>query len=442
MQSIVRRKRINHPFDLHDESKAQLGRLLRVVVSPVLILWLTACSQGPELKQSSPSITSIEFLPEQIGAPTKEKPWIAHVKSVDLNQDGLIDVIACEARENSVIWIRQTKPGFFEEIVLATDMRAPVHCEPVDFDQDGDLDILVACMSFVFPNNDKIGAVIILENRGNDEFGKRVVLEHTDRVTDVRAADFDGDGLLDLAVGQFGFDQGQIRWMRQTKPWEFESEILLLLSGAINVCVADFNSDGHPDIAALISQQWEEIHLFENEGRGAFSRSVIWGSTNEEFASSGMSVADINQDDRPDLLFSNGDGFGPVPVPGPRPWHGLQWLENLPNGSFAYHRIADLPGAFSPICADLDKDGDNDVLAVSAFNNWADPNAESFVWFENNGAQDFTRRLIAGSPTHLVSVSLFDFDQSGMPRFITGGFNIYPPYDRLSRVLLWQTPQS
>ena len=32
----------------------------------------------------------------------------------------------------------------------------------MDYDQDGDLDVLVACMGKVFPSNDKIGSVVIL----------------------------------------------------------------------------------------------------------------------------------------------------------------------------------------------------------------------------------------------------------------------------------------
>lgn len=120
--------------------------------------------------------------------------------------------------------------------------------------------------------------------------------------------------------------------MKQTAPWEFESETLLRLSGAINVCVADFNQDGHLDIAAQVSQQWEEIHLFENDSQGAFTSRAIWDSTNEDYASSGMTTSDLNQDGLPDLLFSNGDGFGPNPVPGPRPWQGAQWLEGLGGG--------------------------------------------------------------------------------------------------------------
>jgi len=413
-------------------------RLLHIGVCLLVVSLFVSCSQPKRRSNPEPPPHSIRYASAPIGELPQGQPWIAHVKSTDLDQDGLTDFVACDAKLNTVFWIRQTKPGVYEESLLANDMPAPVHIEPADIDGDGDIDLLVACMSFIFPNNDKIGTIIALENLGRGNFRKRVLLDQVARVSDVRAADFDHDGDLDLAVGQFGYDQGEIRWMRQTSPWQFESETLLQLSGAINVCVADFNQDGHPDIAAQLSQQWEEIHLFENDGNGDFTRRVLWGSTNEDYASSGMTVCDLNQDGLPDLLFSNGDGFGPTPVPGPRPWHGVQWLENQGQGKFQYRRIGDLPGAFSPKAVDFDHDGDLDVIAVSSFNNWSDPKAESLVWFENLNDNAFRRHTLANHPIQLLSIEVGDFDNSGELDIVSGGFHAYPPYERMSRILLWK----
>ena len=262
-------------------------------------------------------------------------PWVAHVTTADLDGDGLLDVLACEAKENKVLWLRQVSRGKFEEIVVDDKTLAPVHVEAVDMNGDGHLDLLVSSMGYVFPNNDKIGTVVILENDGHQNFIRHEVLTNTSRVTDVRAADFDEDGQLDLVVGQFGYDQGEVRWMRRTGPWTFDPGVILTdLSGDINVCVADFNGDGHQDIVALISQQWEEIYYFENDGKGNFTRKLIWGSTNEDYGSSGISLCDVNGDGRMDILYTNGDGFGPAATPGPRPWHGIQWLENTGGGNF------------------------------------------------------------------------------------------------------------
>ena len=378
--------------------------------------------------------------PHPIGAPIGQPPWIAHVVTSDLDQDGKADLLFCEAKDNTVVWLRQTTPGRFEEIVLARDMRAPVHVETADMDGDGDLDVLVASMSVVFPDNDRIGAVFILENDGRQNFTPHLVLEHTSRVTDVRAADLNGDGRMDLALGQFGYDQGEISWLEATGPWQFRRHVLLDLSGAINVVIADFNGDFKPDIVALISQQWEEVHLFENDGKGNFKSRIIFGSTNEDYGSSGLVVADLNRDGRPDVIFTNGDGFGPAATPGPRPWHGVQWLENTSDGNFRHHRIGSLPGAYSPQVVDLDGDGALDIVAVAAYADWNNKNRNvvSLMWFRNDGRLYFEPVVLARTPKDLITLAVGDFDGTGRPSLATGGFYIYPPYDALSRITLWR----
>lgn len=396
---------------------------------------------APTLPSRSKTVEDLNrFSARQIGEPIEGKPWIAHLKAIDLDQDGLLDVVGCEAEKNTVFWIRQTAPGVFEERVLASDMRVPVHVEEQDMDFDGDLDLLVSSMGFLFPNNSKIGSIFILENDGAESFEPHLIIEEIDRVTDVRAADFTGDGKLDLAVGQFGYDQGEVRWMKWTGPgkFDFASEVLLQLSGTINVCIADFDGNRALDFAALVSQQWEEMHIFLNDGNGYFSKKVVWGSTNEDYSSSGMSMADLNGDGRIDLLFSNGDGFGPTPDPGPKPWHGVQWLENTGQGNFRFHRIGDLGGAYAPMACDVDSDGLKDVVALAAFNDWSKPKSEALVWFRNLGDERFEPRVLAYQPTHLTTLAVGDFNGDGIPELVTGGFHAYPPYDRMSRVLIWE----
>jgi len=419
------------------------------------LIFISACDNGKPPASTKPNAEGVDYRQfitqskrqedlgryqsRHIGAPVGDMPWVAHVRAVDLDQDGLLDALACEAKHNQILWLRQTSPGHFEEIILAENMRAPVHVEAEDMDYDGDLDVIVSSMSVVFPNNDRIGAIFILENKDNQVFEPHLIIEGIDRVTDARAVDFDADGQLDLAVGQFGYDQGEVRWMRRIGPWEFESEVLLRLSGTVNVCVADFDHNGSQDMVALVSQQWEEIHLFENIGRGNYQSRVIWGSTNEDYSLSGMSTCDIDLDGDMDILFTNGDGFGPNPDPGPKPWHGVQYLENTGRGNFTFRRIGDLGGAYSPIGADVDLDGDMDVVALAAFNDWSQPDSIALAWFRNDGNNRWERLILAYRPTHLTTLDVADFDgDGGPPWLITGGFHAYPPYDHQSRILLWE----
>ncbi len=380
---------------------------------------------------------SVEFLnPSPIGNNYTQPPQVAHLAVTDLDKDGLPDVIVCDTKSNTVSWIRHYPLGKYTESVLANGLPAPAHVEAADFDNDGDTDLVVAVLGLLFPTNDKIGSVVILENDGSHHFRKHVIIEKIARVSDVRAGDLDGDGDMDLAVAQFGYSDGETRWIENRGKWKFESHILQRLSGPINVIITDMDKDGDMDIISLVSQEWEEIYCFINQGKGQFTPKLLWGSNNEDYGSSSIFCTDLDRDGDDDVLYTNGDSFN-YSSPVRRPWHGIQWLENKGDFNFGYHRIADFPGAYNCRPADIDGDGDTDLFAVSGFNTWDKPEAQSFIWLENTGNGQFTKHTIARKPTHLITLETGDFDRNGQMDMITGGMYLYPPYDRMGRVTLW-----
>ncbi len=410
------------------------------------VLAATGCRPRPASTvspaQAAPAAAPIPLVysATPVGAPVgpDDRPLVTHLQVVDLDQDGLVDILYCEAQQNSVRWVRQAPRGVFTEVIIGEDIPGPAHVWAADVHARGRLDVLIASMGQILPSNDLIGAVVILENEDNRRFTKRVVIDRIARVSDVRAANLSGhaDGRLDLVVGQFGYAQGEVRWMRNLGGGRFESQVVNSLSGTIHTPVADFDGDGRTDFAALISQEWEEVHLFRNAG-GAFTDQLVWGSTNEDYGSSGLEVADVNRDGKPDLIYTNGDGFD-YSVQGPRPWHGLQWLENRGGGHFTFRRVGPLPGAYAPNAADLNGDSHVDLLAVSAFADWDDPDAVSMMAWLNDGRGNFTPMVLARRPTHLITAGVGDLDGNGVPVIVTGGFHVYPPYEHRSNLLLWR----
>jgi len=396
--------------------------------------------RSPDTAPAATRAPALIYTPVAIGTPVgpDDRPLVTNLQVVDLDQDGLVDVVYCEAQHNTVRWIRQAPRGVFTETIIGENIPGPAHVWAADVYARGRLDVLVASMGQIFPSNDLIGAVVLLENQDNRTFAKRVIIDRIARVSDVRAANFSGraDGRLDLVAGQFGYAQGEIRWMRNLGDGRFESEVVNSLSGTIHTPVADFDGDGRMDFAALISQEWEEVHLFRNTG-GGFTDQLVWGSTNEDYGSSGLEVADVNRDGRPDLIYTNGDGFD-YSVRGPRPWHGIQWIENRGGGYFAYRRVGNMPGAYAPCAADLNGDGHIDLLAVAGFADWSDPAAVSMMAWINDGNQNFTPVVLARRPTHLITAGVGDLDGTGVPVIVTGGFHVYPPYEHRSNILLWR----
>lgn len=374
--------------------------------------------------------------PKPVGNGYIDPPLISNLSAADLDKDGLNDIIVCDAGSSIVSWIRQYPAGSFNEIVLAANLIAPAHAQVKDFDGDGDNDIMVAVLGLLFPSNDKIGSLIVLENDGKSNFIKHVIAENIARASDVRAGDLDGDGDMDLAAVEFGYDDGETRWMENLGGWNFRSHVLQHLSGPINVELVDIDKDNDLDMITLVSQEWEEIYLYVNDGKGGFKINLIYKSTNEDFGSSGIYMSDFDLDGDEDILYTNGDAFDYIPPKG-KPWHGIQWLENKSGLNFEFHRICDFIGAYNARPVDIDQSGSLDLFAVSAFNLWEKPDAQSFIWLENNGRMQFVIHNIASSPTHLITMEPADFNNDGLTDMVTGGMHAYPPYDRMSRVTLW-----
>ncbi len=390
--------------------------------------------EGAQLSQAG---AKIDFLLAQpIGNDFADPPMISHLQVVDLDNDGLMDVIACDIALNSIVWVRQDGEGGFEEVLLAENILAPSHVQAFDFDQDGDLDLMVSLLGMLFPSNDRIGSVVILENDGEMNYVSHVVIEKVSRASDVRAGDLDGDGDMDLAAIHFGYDDGETNWLENKGNWQFERHTLQTLSGGINCELVDIDSDNDLDIITIVSQEWEETYLFLNDGAGNFSAQLIYGVSNSDFGSSGIYLDDLDNDGDIDVIYTNGDAFDYIP-PRPRPWHGVNWLENTGNYQFEFHRLAFFGGAYNARPYDVDSDGDKDIFVVSTFNIWEDPTAQSLIWLENDGEMNYIVRPLASNPSHLLALELGDFNGDGRVDLVTGGMHVYPPMDRMGRITLW-----
>jgi hypothetical protein len=414
-----------------------------IVVVVLVVAGLAYLGLKRETSPSAPAPAGVVRLEQEawihraIGRVPEGFPWITDLAVADLDGDGWNDVLVCDGRLNKVSWIRQVRRAVFEEQDIGGPVAGPAHVEVVDLNGDGHRDVLVAGMGTIPPSNARTGSVVVLMNDGANRFTNRVLLENIPRVTYVFAADLNGDRRLDVVVGAFGYLSGEIRWLENDGAGGFKSHALLDLPGTIHSPVADVDGDGNLDVVALVSQDAEEVHAFIGDGRGGFRNRVLYGSTNRDYGSSGLTVADVNRDGRPDIVYTNGDGFD-YATPGSRPWHGVQWLENMGGQEFAFHRIGDFAGAFSPVVVDLNRDGHADVVACSGFNDWNRPDAVSLMCFENDGTNRFIPRVLALQPTHLVVVRAADMFNDGRIQLVTGAMMFYPPFDRVSRVTLWE----
>ena len=268
-------------------------------------------------------------------------------------------------------------------------------------------------------------------------FETKVLLDDVQRVADVQAGDLDGDGDQDLVVAVFGYSSGEILWLENRGGGRFRDHLLHSAPGTIHVPLADYDGDGDLDIAAIVSQEKEEVWGFENLGGGKFRKRRLHMTVNYDVGSAGLIQDDLDGDGDPDLILPMGDNLE-YPYSYPQPYHGCLWLENKGGWNFVPHRIAKFGGAYAAATGDLDGDGDRDVVLVSMVNDWQKPGYASVVWLENDGRQNFTLRRIDNRPTHLTTVACGDLNGDGRDDVVAGVLKVMlEREDRDGRVISW-----
>jgi len=337
--------------------------------------------------------------PENIGLTSNGDNWAASWG--DYNGDGQVDLFVTTHDLGSPNELfTNNGDGTFSKVTtgpIATDKASSLAASWGDYDNDQDLDLIVA-------NN--IGSPNFLyRNEGGGNF---IRMQNDPIVNDygyahgVSWVDYDKDGFLDLFVASFFATQFNSLYHNNgdgTFTKAPANAVTMEASSSTCGVWGDYNNDGLIDL--FVANTYDENNsLYENKGNGNFLKINAGAIVNDGGHSVGANWADYNNDQNLDLFVANAaneDNF---------------LYRNNGNGTFtkitAGIVVNDKGHSHGSAWADYDNDGWIDLFVAN------DQNQDNFL-YKNNKDGSFTKveNAISQSGGMSFGAAWADFDNDG-----------------------------
>ena len=297
----------------------------------------------------------------------------------DVNGDGKPDLVVANDNSNSVGVLLGNGDGTFQAAkTYSSGFSDPSGVVIADVNGDGKPDLLVVntCASNGCPS----GSVAVLLGNGDGTFGAPFSYSSGGYyAVSIAVADVNGDGKPDVVVTNSCFknpctSQSTVGVLMGKGDGTFKAAVTHVTGGgyASSVAIADLNHDGKLDLVVANQCQTNDVcntggnaGVLLGNGDGTFQPAVTYGSGG--FYAEVISVADVNDDGKPDLLVGNlcsGNDFSSCPGGGGTADTTVGVLLGNGDGTFQPVVAHDTGGqeALAVVAADVNGDGKPDLI--------------------------------------------------------------------------------
>ena len=216
----------------------------------------------------------------------------------DFNGDGKVDLVVANADTNNVSVLLGDGAAGFGATTNFLVGYTPLALVVGDFNGDGAKDIAVANF-FYDDNGDNVS---ILLGNGAGRFTRAPELYAGTNPSSIVAADFNGDGRVDLAVVNTASYDVSIFLGNGTGTFMDQIVFDVEVSPG-SITTGDFNSDGKIDLAVANGGS-NNVSVLQGNGAGGFSAAIDF---NTGAAPSAVATGDFNADGSADLALANAD---------------------------------------------------------------------------------------------------------------------------------------
>jgi FG-GAP-like repeat/FG-GAP repeat len=217
------------------------------------------------------------------------------VTAADFNGDGRVDIAAPSyGNSNLVTYLGNGSGGFTQEVPANPTGTTPRDVAAADFNGDGRPDLAIS-------NLNGGSVTVLLRTPANTGFASEAAAIPVGASPEgIEAADFNGDGLADIAVAVLGTNTVNVLLRNPGGGFTAEAPVPVG-AGALGLATADFDADGRPDLAVTSNAAGTVTVLLRQAG-GGFAPD---GAPMAAPGANGVAAGDFNGDGKPDLAASN-----------------------------------------------------------------------------------------------------------------------------------------